>query len=171
MSGTSQTIRIAFYKGGRDIFVHRIIKWWTKSSYSHAELVLEDGETCVCLSPSFNGKVSIKQFDHTGDWDFVDFKINAAALRKLKDFISETEGDRYDWSGMLLSHLTPFLVRTPNKWYCSQWIAHALFHGGIMPWRLLGLYSVPDLSPQHLFLMITNESRINKISYGEQVEE
>ena len=44
-------IKIAFFKGDREGRLHRFIRWWTKSDYSHAELIMPDGVTWVSISP------------------------------------------------------------------------------------------------------------------------
>ena len=43
-------IKVAFYKGGEG-WQHKIIRWWTKSIYSHAELVMPDNFTWISISP------------------------------------------------------------------------------------------------------------------------
>ena len=35
-------MRVAFYKGEGNFF-DKLIRWWTKSSYSHCELIFSDG--------------------------------------------------------------------------------------------------------------------------------
>ena len=43
-------IKVAFYKGTGDLF-NKIVRWWTKSPYSHAELILPDGVTWIRIGP------------------------------------------------------------------------------------------------------------------------
>ena len=40
---------------------------------------------------------------------------------------------KYDWFGMIASHLTSFYIKHDRKWYCSQWIACALTYAGVHP--------------------------------------
>jgi hypothetical protein len=150
-------IKIAFFKGDRKKFHHRFIRWWTKSTYSHAELVLPDGETWVSISPFIYSQVGarIKTNFEERDWDFIIFEISEKQLHSLKDFISETTGDEYDWPGMLMSQILPFIIKSRQKWYCSSWIAHALSHAGIIKWRKLGIYEVPDLHPGKLYHILS----------------
>lgn len=145
-------IKIAFFKGGRKEWHHKFIRWWTRSKYSHAELVLPDGETWVSISPFIYSQVGarIKTSYEEDEWDFIIFEISEKQLISLKDFISETSGDGYDWPGMLMSQILPFIIKSRQKWYCSSWIAHALSHAGIIKWRRLGIYEVPDLHPGKL---------------------
>jgi hypothetical protein len=151
----NNTVSIAFFKGDPKVFHHRFIRWWTGSIYSHAELLLDD-ETWVSISPFLYSKVGarIKTHYDKSDWDFIRFSISDVQLRALKDFVSETTGDGYDWIGMLLSQIGPFIIRSRNKWYCSSWIAHGLSHSGIMRWRKVGIYEIPDLHPGKLFSIL-----------------
>lgn len=149
-------IQVAFYKGGKDVWYHRFIKWWTKSPYSHAELVLNNGELWVSISPFLYSKVAarVKTEWDNDDWDFIDFQVTETNLLSLKDFISETTGDEYDWPGMLLSQISPCIIKSRGKWYCSSWIAHAMSHAGIVNWRQAGIYEVPDLHPGRLYFIL-----------------
>ena len=148
----TERIRIAFFKGDQHEWHHRFIRWWTRSPYSHAEIVLDDGETWVSISPFLYTRVAARVRTQVPDdeWDYLDFRITPEELRALKDFISETTGDGYDWIGMIISHALPIIVKGKGRWYCSQWIAHALSHAGIVKWKKLGIYEFPDLNPGRL---------------------
>ena len=50
-------LMIAFYKGS-DGWIHRVIRWWTKSQFSHAELVMPDGVTWISISPFLSSRVA-----------------------------------------------------------------------------------------------------------------
>ena len=50
-------IRVAFFKGDKGRWLHRFIRWYTKSKYSHAELVMPDDETWAGISPFLTSKV------------------------------------------------------------------------------------------------------------------
>ena len=71
-------IRIAFYKG-KGNWKNKVIRWWTKSPYSHAELVLPDEITWVSISPFLTSTVSARsvyQVKNLEDWDFLDFELS-----------------------------------------------------------------------------------------------
>jgi hypothetical protein len=151
MAHRVEKIRIAFFKGDKHEWHHRFVRWWTKSPYSHAEIIL-DGETWVSISPFLYTRVAARvrtQVDES-DWDFLTFRVTAEELRALKNFISETTGDGYDWIGMILSQILPIIIKGKGRWYCSQWIAHALGWAGIVRWKRLGIYEFPDLHPGKL---------------------
>jgi hypothetical protein len=59
----------------------------------------------ICPTSSAKTKDSNQEYVtfKYSDWDFIHFSISDVQLHGLKDFISETTGDGYDWVGMLLS--------------------------------------------------------------------
>ncbi len=170
-----QQIKIAFYKGdpGR---LHRFIRWWTKSKYSHAELVMPDGETWWSISPFLDSDVSPRHrpmLEHPDRWDYLTFDLNwrkpvrEYQMTQLNKFIEETRGHRYDWIGMLLSQCTPFLIKRRDKWYCSEWIAHALVNSRIVMWDNLKIYDTPDMSPGKLYDILLETKLCNEAKFCE----
>lgn len=153
----TEHIKIAFFKGDAHKLHHRFIRWWTKSPYSHAEIVLDDGETWVSISPFLFTRVAARVRTNVSDneWDYLEFHITLEELTALKDFISETTGDGYDWAGMILSQITPFIVKGKGKWYCSSWLAHSLGWAGIVRWKKLGIYEIPNLHPGKLYEILS----------------
>ena len=157
-----QEIKIAFYKG-RGGFLHKIICWWTKSPYSHAELILPDNLTWVSISPFLSARVAARskyQIENLEDWDFLNFNLSwrdpvqKYQLKQLYDFIDETNGSKYDWFGMILSQMCPYLIKHRDRWYCSEWIAHALVKARIVRWDILRIYGTPNLSPGKLYQIL-----------------
>jgi len=151
-------IRVAFYKGPGD-WRNKIIRWWTKSKYTHAELVMPDNYTWISISPLLTSKVSsrIKTDFNLERWDFVELEINDEQHKVLLEFYEETKGCTYDWIGMILSQLLPFHVKRKNKWYCSEWIAYALRISDVINWRTIKIYDRCDLSPGVLYKIINEE--------------
>ena len=102
-------VKVAFYKGEGN-WKNKIIRWWTKSKYSHAELVLPNEITWISISPLLTGKVSarsIYEVKNLQDWDFLSFELSWRKpvrdyqLKQLNSFIKETNGAKYDWIGMI----------------------------------------------------------------------
>lgn len=151
----SRLIKIGFYKGSPKVWFHRFIRWWTKSIYSHVELLLDE-ETWVSISPALLSSVTTRIVTtyEPDDWDFLEFGVSEVQHHALKEFVAETTGDGYDWVGMLLSQVLPVIVKARNRWYCSQFIAFALSHSSIMKWRKVGIYEIPDLSPGKLYTIL-----------------
>jgi|ETNvirenome_6_85_1030632.scaffolds.fasta_scaffold00014_35 hypothetical protein len=155
-------IRIAFYKG-KGKWKEKIIRWWTKSPYSHAELIMPDNYTWISISPLLKSTVSsrIKTDFDLQKWDFVEFEITQEQHNVLLDFYDETKGCKYDWIGMIMSQLLPFHIKRKNKWYCSEWIAYALRIAGIINWRSIKIYDRCDLSPGTLYNLVIEEKEEN----------
>lgn len=160
-----EEIKIAFYKG-RGSRIHKVIRWWTKSPYSHAELIMPDGKTWISISPFLTSRVSARirsTIDNPEDWDYISFKLSHRApvknyqLDQLYRFIEITQGSKYDWFGMIMSQFCPYLIKRRNKWYCSEWIAHALVNSRVIMWDDLKLYDTPDLSPGKLYELLSKE--------------
>tara|TARA_R100000008_G_C3544935_1_gene146983 strand:+ start:215 stop:709 length:495 start_codon:yes stop_codon:yes gene_type:complete len=157
-------IKIAFYKG-RGNWLNKIIRWWTKSPYSHAELILPNNYTWIGISPFLTSKVSARSkvdFD-LENWDFVPIKITEEQNDIILDFFKETENCQYDWIGMLLSQFLPFSIKRRNKWYCSEWIAYALRIANIIDWKTIKIYDRCDLSPGVLFNIVA-EAKEDKLN-------
>ena len=157
-------IKVAFFKGSKKSLLHRFIRWYTKSSYSHAELILPDNETWAGISPFLTSRVGTrkkKEEDTDESWDYLTFNLNWRKpvrdyqLKQLDKFIKKTSGAKYDWTGVIMSNITPFLVKKRDKWYCSEWIAHALVNARIIMWDDIDLYDTPDLSPGKLYDILT----------------
>lgn len=150
-------ITIAFYKG-KGTFVNAIVRWWTKSIYSHAEMILPDNLSWISISPSFNSKIMrrINLDMDKSQWDFVGIDITEEQYAVILDFFEETKGQRYDWVGMLLSQFLPCRIKHRERWYCSEWIAYALRIACVFDWRKMKIYDRQDLSPAALHELIKN---------------
>ena len=131
-TSSRQKLKIAFYRGPRT-FRTWIVKVWTGSIYTHVELVLPSGD-CIGISPDEGSRVRMKRCDFVDDhWSFIEIDVTREQLLKIVNFFTATHGHRYDWFGMIISHLTPFYVKHDRKWYCSQWIACALTISAVFP--------------------------------------
>ena len=152
---SDDVLKIAFYKGDgllRDRFIRR----WTKSKYSHVELVIESKGWWMGIRPP-NDPVVRKNIMHIcndDDWDFIEIPVSKDEVDKVIQFYNKTSGMGYDWIGMILSHLTPFKVRIPNRWYCSEWVAYALSVSKILTWNQLKLYDVARMPPGRLYNLL-----------------
>ena len=154
-------IKIAFYKGNGNI-LNAIVRWWTKSDYSHAELVLPDNETWLGISPFLKSKVDSRKkllVDYTS-WDLVTLEVTSEQLKIILEFFEETRGCGYDWIGMLLSQFLPCRIKHRKRWYCSEWIAYALRIACVLDWRTIKIYDRKDLSPAVLYDLI-NDAKSN----------
>jgi len=126
-------MQLALYKGRTRLF-DRAVQWWTRSTYSHCELVFStdrNGES-VCGSSSYlDGGVRIKNMvlDPT-KWDIVDLP-GFDAVRASKWFDVHA-GQRYDVLG-LFGFVLPFMRDDRSRWFCSEACAAAIGLGDA--WR------------------------------------
>ena len=162
-------IKIAFFKGDKKGLLHRFIRWYTKSTYSHAELIMPDGEQWVGISPFLTSRVGIREKcispeNQKDNWDYLTFTLNwrdpvrEYQVSQLNRFIEKTMGSKYDWVGLIISNLTPFLVKKRDRWYCSEWIAHALVNARIVMWDDMDLYDTPEMSPGKLYDLLLDHA-------------
>jgi len=153
---------IALYKGNGQLH-NAIVRRWTNSEYSHAELIMPD-ESAITILPFSLAGITRRPFDIEGgekEWDFICIPINPSQLCTLERFYDQTKGNQYDWLGMIASQVVPFHIKHKKRWYCSEWIAYAL--------RLIcvidGLHQQCDMSPKVLSRLIKH---IKRIKYSER---
>lgn len=118
-------LRVAFYKGthpGLPGVYNRLVRWWTRSPYSHAELVFASGH--AASSSAMDGGVRFKVIDFEPErWDFVD--VPAGLARAAWQWFEAHEGQAYDLLGNL--HFVISAVGDDKrKWFCSEAVAAAL---------------------------------------------
>jgi hypothetical protein len=143
-------IKIAFYKGDGNC-LNGVVRWWTKSIYSHAELVLPDGITWIGISPFLKSKVASRKkllIDYM-EWDFLSLEVTQEQVDIIMEFFEDTEGHRYDWIGMLLSQFLPCKIK-----HKKRWIAYALRIACVFDWRIIKIYDRKDLSPTILYNLV-----------------
>jgi len=148
-------IKIAFYKGNGNC-INGIVRWWTNSIYSHAELILPDGNTWIGISPFLKSKVAsrTKLLTDYSEWDFITIEVTQAQADIIMEFYDDTKGHGYDWIGMLLSQFLPCKIKHKRRWYCSEWIAYALRISSVIDWRTIRIYDRKDLSPAVLYDLV-----------------
>lgn len=126
------TLRLALYKGTRPGIkgiYNRLVRWWTRSPYSHCELVFSDG---IAASSSLeDGGVRFKMiaFD-AARWDFID--LPAGLESGARAWFEQQAGKQYDLMGNL-QFILACIPGSENKWFCSEAVAAAL--GIPDPWR------------------------------------
>jgi hypothetical protein len=122
-------IYLALYKGRGTLF-NRLIRLWTRSKYSHCELVLADGRW---LSASaMDGGVRAKHIElNLEHWDLI--PLRWADYRQIARVFRATAGAGYDFFGLFGSQLLPVGLHSRRRWFCSEFCAAAL--GFPMPQR------------------------------------
>ncbi|MBQ4826537.1 hypothetical protein J4729_18600 [Leisingera sp. HS039] len=149
-------ITLAFYKGRSANPWHRLqdtaIRFATGGQYSHAEFIAGAAEFDVpleCLSSSGrDGGVRAKPMVlRPSNWDLVQMAIPPHGPA---EFIRSRIGARYDYTGLLMSHVLAFGRHDECRWFCSEIIAAAV-----------GLPNPQRLSPQLLFDVVTWRSDVS----------
>lgn len=121
----------AFYKGthaGVPGIYNRLVRWWTRSPYSHVELVFFDGGpgavSQTASSSYMDGGVRFKWIEFDPDrWDFVDLPGQLA--EPARAWFDAHEGDRYDLLGNV-HFIVSAVGDDKRKWFCSEAVAAAL---------------------------------------------
>lgn len=111
-------VTLAFYKGSNSLN-SLIIKAWTRSKYSHVEMIIED--KWVSSSPDVGG-VTIKDLHELNhkDWDYIDIEVDGRKLRKVLKFIEENKNAKYDWLGLFAGTVFSQNIEDKDKFFCSE---------------------------------------------------
>lgn len=116
---------VAFYKvnhTGIQLIYSWAVRKWTKSIYSHCEIIFSNGE--AASSSFMDGGVRFKQIDFDpAKWDFID--LPPALENAARDWFVKYQGAKYDLLGNLHFVISP--VGDDNKkWFCSEAVAASL---------------------------------------------
>lgn len=113
------------YKGpGR--FGDKLIRWWTKSIYSHSEIMI-DG--VMYAASQWDGGVVARRFTPDPEkWDAI--ALVGLDVEKMRQFLTWQIGKRYDWKGIFLTQILPFSKHSAGKWFCSELAHKAMMIGG-----------------------------------------
>lgn len=143
-------ITLAFYMGRGATRRQRLEDWMIRSAtrgrYSHVELIggsAKHGEIAECLSSSGrDGGVRAKHILMCKEcWDLVELSVDPTQPVR---FIKERAGAKYDYAGILLSHVLAIGRHDESRWFCSEICAAAL-----------GIRNPQCISPQMLFEIVT----------------
>lgn len=113
-------MKLALYKGKGKIG-NAAIRWWTRSVYSHCELVI--GDLCYSSSMMDGGvRGKIIEFDPE-HWDFIELPW-ADAIDVIQLY-AQTRDQPYGWLDLLWRQVLNRPGDSPG-WFCSEWCAAAL---------------------------------------------
>lgn len=107
---------LALYKGQGSIF-NRLIRWWTKSPYSHVELIING---VWYTSSHTDGGVCKRVLSRGPNWDFIEIEINR--LEAIKVF-EQIEGYDYDWTGIMFTQFIRLDWHSKDEYFCSEVVA------------------------------------------------
>ena len=140
-------ITLAFYKG-KGNWLDRLIRWATRSPFSHVELIstshpLRDENgipvegRCLSASARDGGVRAAYIRFKPGNWQFVDCPwvvVDPAEIIRLE------VGHKYDYIGIVMSQILSLGRHSKKKWFCSEIVGHAL-----------SIHEAHRLSPADLF--------------------
>ena len=116
-------VEVVFYKSNYKWW-SRLIKWFTRSKYSHCELYINDKGL---LGISEEQNVRYKEQSLNADkWDRIELKVDPLLEWTINNFYENTHGLSYDWKAIILTHLFKFKKHNPNKYTCSEWVVELL---------------------------------------------
>ncbi|WP_278412696.1 hypothetical protein [Stutzerimonas kunmingensis] len=122
-------IYLALYKGRGTLF-NRLIRLWTRSIYSHCEIVMPDGRwlSASAMDGGVRAKRIVLDLEH---WDLI--PLPWADRRQIFHVFCLNQGRGYDFLGLFGSQLLPVALHSRRRWFCSEFCAAAL--GFPMPQR------------------------------------
>ena len=110
-------MRLAMYKG-KGTFFDKLVRLRTGSIYSHSELVL-DGRAYSSSIRDKGVRAKIINFNPES-WDF--FKVvDPSKSEKMLALFAGTQGQAYDWKGILIGQMFGTRAQDDDKAYCSEW--------------------------------------------------
>jgi hypothetical protein len=123
---------IAFQKNDPNLFP-KLIRWWTKSPYSHCEIIFTNGLTFSADCNSTGIRTKFKTSNHnTVDWDFVKIPVDAETEAKLFRWATTEAGCLYDFVGIVFTQILPLSFQNPWWWFCSELCTAFLQQAGLL---------------------------------------
>lgn len=118
-------IEVGFYKGKGKIG-NAIIRWWTKSIYSHTELVIDRKKWMTSASWE-NGVITKHRSYDPEKWDFVTLNVDSVKLQNEHEKILK---QKYDYLGIFFYQFLPFKIHNFKRWWCTEHNVHCLKEAG-----------------------------------------
>lgn len=128
-------------------FLSRLIRWQTRSAYSHAAVLLDDQH----IIEAWQGAgVRLKRMTDWADVDVFEpvVTLDAHQLAKVRLFLVEQTGRGYDYWGVL-RFISRRRLPENGKWFCSELVFEAFRQAGM---TLLERIDASEVSPQLLSL-------------------
>lgn len=118
-------LRIAFYNAD-DNLTHKLIRWVTKSPFSHCELVFSD-DWCFGADPEDGTRfLTYSNIYDPQTWCLMDLPwISEEDEKRIRKYCEQEDECGYDWWGIFLGRINP-MHNHPDKWFCSEFCATAL---------------------------------------------
>jgi hypothetical protein len=142
-------VEVLFYKADKGAWDDKLIACWTRGKYSHTELKI--GNICYTSYP--NKGVVRRNLNVTERlYEIIELEIAENDINKIIDFYNQTQGNKYDWFG-ILGFIFPLQDRS-DRWFCSEWVTKALQLAGV---EKLWLLEPSKTSPNKLYKTLIKE--------------
>ena len=114
-------VKIAFYRG-QGMIGNALIRFWTRSPYSHCELIVGDKwMSSSLMDGGVRAKTIIKDPAH---WDVID--IPWASEEDVVHYFIQTKGNSYSWLDLIRAQVFNRTSNQNGADFCSEWCAAAL---------------------------------------------
>lgn len=125
-------MKLAFHKGARGTFFSKAICAFTRSQYSHVELVFygpnRNGWSWCFSSDEQDGGTRFKSVQLLlDDWDLVEIPTTEFFYNLAWNYASSKRNLKYDWLG-ILGFVVPFGEHDDLDRFCSEIVAEILEH-------------------------------------------
>lgn len=125
--------------------ISALIRWQTRSRYSHAAILLPDGHTII-EAWQFRGVQRRTMTDWRGVDAFTVPDMTEGKWKEAVDFAQQKIGLSYDYTGVF-RFITRFANRDNERWFCSELVHAACKAAGV---TLLDRIDSGAVSPAHL---------------------
>ena len=136
-------MELAMYKGQGGWF-NKAIRFWTKSDYSHCEIIING--TWYSSSHTDGGVRSRVISGESGNWDIYVLDGEEYLAELVFDMAN---GLKYDWFGIVFSQILPFGLQANKRYFCSELCGH-----------MLGIKDPQRLAPHELFKYLKDNGKI-----------
>lgn len=136
-------MKVAFYKAKYGDWIDKIVSWYTKSPYSHCELVFSNGD--FLSSSKRDGGVRYTNIDNLERWDIYELQDSKYSEDLIRLIVRQYLGQKYDIIGAIGSGFNIDLS-DKNKKFCSNLCA-----------ILLGIEET-NITPHELYEIISKNS-------------
>ena len=124
-------MKVAFQKNDHSFFAG-LIRWWTRSPYSHCELLFDDGVMFSSHIAQHGTRFWTPGILSANVWDVYHIPTTLEEDIRVRAFCGSELGCSYDWIGILFSQFIRLQREHPRKWFCSEICAAALQKVGLL---------------------------------------
>ena len=150
-------MKLAFHIGARGTFFSQAICVFTRSSYSHVELVFDefgttaDGVLCFSADEKDGGTRFKRIILDPTNWTIVPIPSTTHQMRSADAYATAKDGLKYDWAG-ILGFVLPFGEHDDEDRFCSEIVCEILEH--VFGWN----FGKPwEVSPGKLYNLVEKQ--------------